>query len=121
MRRIAVVMTALLALGITGCAQPPKPPAKADRFDFKTPRTPYAAAICIARNARLRFPNVAADERLLGEASMEVVVRSSGNPQGTLAVTEIHNDGVLSRVTVLVMPAVRADHQDFARQLIGDC
>ncbi len=122
MKHIAAMLTSLLILGVAGCAAPPPAPPEVveegERFTFRTARTPYAAAICIARNANGRSGNIAAEERLLGESSMEVVVRSG---RETLAVAQVHNDGVFSAVSIWVSRLVRADREGFARQLMADC
>jgi len=118
-RHIAVILAWLLALGIAGCAQPPKPGVEdGEAFGFKTARTPYAAAICIARNAKSRPGNITAEERLLGETSMEVIVRSRGE---TLAVAQVHRDGLFSTVSVRVTASMGSGREGFARQLMADC
>ena len=118
-QHIAVILTWLLVLGIAGCAQPPKPGVEdGEVFSFKTTRTPYTAAICIARNAKSRPGNMTAEERLLGETSMEVIVRSRGE---TLAVAQVHRDGLFSTVSVRVMTSIGSDREGFARQLMADC
>lgn len=123
MKRVAAALGGMLLLGITACVQVPERPDEGTRFDFNIPQTPYTAAICIARNARNRLPNVAAQERLLGESSMEVVVRTLGNPGGTLALAQIHHDraGSTVSISILVTPLVRRDREAFARQLISGC
>ena len=121
-KNIAVMLAWFLVLGIAGCAQTPKPaePAVEDgeRFNFKTARTPYSAAICIARSAKSRSGNITAEERLLGESSMEVIVRSRGE---TLAVAQVHRDGLFSTVSIRVTTSIRSDREGFARQLMADC
>ena len=118
-KRIAVIPAWLLLLGIAGCAQAPKPGVEdGGIFIFKTARTPYAAAICIARNAKNRPGNMTAEEKLLGETSMEVIVRLRGE---TLAVAQVHRDGVFSTVSVRVTTSIGSDREGFARQLIADC
>ena len=118
-KHIAVILAWLLMLGIAGCAQTPKPEADdGERFNFSTARTPYTAAICIARNAKSRPGNVTAEERLLGETSMEVIVRSRGE---TLAVAQVHRDGQFSTVSIRVTASMRSDREGFARQLMADC
>ena len=127
MKRIAAMLAWALLLSLPACVEvPPERPEKPDegtRFDFNIPRTPYTAAICIARNARNRLPNVAAEERLLGESSMEVVVRMLDNPEGTLAVAQIHHDraGSTVSISILVTPLVPRDREAFARQLVAGC
>lgn len=121
-KHITVIPAWLLLLGIAGCAQTPQPAEPAvedgDRFSFKTARTPYSAAICIARNAKSRPGNLTAEERLLGETSMEVIVRSRGV---TLAVAQVHRDGLFSTVSIRVTTSIRSDRDGFARQLMADC
>jgi hypothetical protein len=121
-KHIIIMLSWLLLLGISGCAQTPQPgePAVEDgaQFTFKTARTPYSAAICIARNAKGRPGNLTAEERLLEETSMEVIVRSRGD---TLAVAQVRRDGQFSTVSIRVMTSVRSDREGFARQLMADC
>jgi outer membrane lipoprotein SlyB len=119
MRRITVILAWLLLLGISGCAQTPQPRVEdGENFNFKTARTPYSAAICIARNAKGGPGNLTAEERLLEETSMEVIVRSRGD---TLAVAQVRRDGQFSAVSIRVMASVRSDREGFARQLMADC
>ena len=87
-----------------------------DRFAFQIARTPYSAAMCIGKNAKAR--SAAAEERLLGDSGMEVVVRGSGS---TLAVAQIQRAGTLSNVNVLVGNSVSGDRAAFARSLVAGC
>lgn len=121
MKHIAGMLASFLMIGIAGCVYAPQEKAEGERFNFKTARTPYSAAICIARNANGRSGNISAEERLLGESSMEVIVRSLGWTGGTLAVAQVHRDGVFSTVSIWVTNLIRADRVSFARQLMGDC
>jgi len=109
----------VVLLGSAGCVHVGKIDA-ARPFSFESGRTPYAAAICIARNAK-SLQNITAEERLLGDASWEVVVRDSGWTAGTLAVAEAHNNGTGSLVSVRVTGLQRGDPENFARQLMADC
>ncbi|HET6492653.1 MAG TPA: hypothetical protein VFG44_06735 [Burkholderiales bacterium] len=121
MRRFAVMFGWLLIVGIAGCAHSPGGKIDAAKaFSFESGRTPYSAAICIARNAK-SLPDITAEERLLGDASWEVVVRRSGWTAGTLAIAQAHNNGIGSIVSVQVTDLQRGDHQSFARQLLADC
>jgi hypothetical protein len=121
MKRSAALLGGLLLLAGSGCIQGPGGKMEAAKaFGFESGRTPYAAAICIARNAKA-LPNVTAEERLLGQASWEVVVRESGWAAGTLAVAEAHNTGSGSLVSVRVTDRQRGDHESFARHLLADC
>lgn len=116
--RIWLIPMALPVL-LAACAPTPeRPPEQGDRFAFRTAHSPYAAAICIARNARGRS-GTAAEERTVGDSSTEVVVRAQGG--ATLAVARIDNDGTFSKASVHVTPAVRADRAGFARQLMQGC
>lgn len=87
-----------------------------DRFAFQIARTPYSAAMCIGKNAKAR--SAAAEERLLGDSGMEVVVRGSGS---TLAVAQIQRAGTFSDVNVLVGKSVSGDRAAFARSLVTGC
>jgi hypothetical protein len=121
MKQFAVAFGWLLILGIAGCAHSPGGKVDAAKpFGFESGRTPYSAAICIARNAK-SIPDITAEERLLGDSSWEVVVRQSGWTAGTLAVAQAHNNGTGSIVSVHVTDLHRGDHQSFARRLLADC
>lgn len=121
MRRFAVMFGWLLIVGIAGCAHSPGGKIDAAKaFSFESGRTPYSVAICIARNAK-SLPDITAEERLLGDASWEVVVRQSGWTAGTLAVAQAHNNGIGSIVSVHVTDLQRGDRQSFARELLADC
>lgn len=110
-----------LAFGAAGCVQPPERPVdREERFAFRTARTPYAAAICIGRNAKGRS-GVTAEERLLGASSMEVVVRSGSRSRDTLAVAQVIRDGSFSNVSILVTKVIGAEREGFARALMTDC
>lgn len=99
-----------------GCVQPPPaPPPKP--FAFESGRTPYSAAICIARNAR-NLANITAEERILGDSAWEVIVRAGAE---TLAMAEAHNRGTGSLVTLRVTRDYRGNPADFARRLLSDC
>lgn len=109
---------ALLALLAAACAPAPERADPGDRFAMRTALTPYAAAICIARNAR-QGAGAVAEERTVGESSTEVVVRAA---QGeTLAVARVDHEGTFSRASVLVTPAVRGDRERFAHRLMSGC
>ena len=88
----------------------------ADRFAFQSARTPYSAAMCIGRNAKAR--SAVAEERLLGDSGMEVVVRGSGS---TLAVAQIQRAGTFSDVNILVGKSVAGDRAAYARSLMAGC
>jgi hypothetical protein len=122
MKQFAAWIAALVVLGLAGCAQTPEQAIdQGDRFNFTSAHTPYSAAICIGRNAKARGGGVSAEERLLGESDMEVVVRDSPGTRGdTLAVAQIRRGNPLSTVTITVNRSVR-DRQGFARQLMSGC
>ena len=108
----------LLTLMLAGCAEQPQRPADpGEQFAFKVARTPYAAAICIGRNAKAR-PGAAAEERTLGESGMEVIVRSSGT---VLADAKIVRDGTFSSVNIVVTRQAGSDRSGFARALVAGC
>lgn len=105
---------------IAGCATSPDGVLKDGApFEYRSARTPYAAAICIARNANTM--GAAGQERLLGEASTEVVVRPSSGSSDTWAMAQIHRDGLFSKVLVRVDRAVRGDIKAFANKLTEGC
>ena len=123
MRKIAALIGTVVVLVLAGCVQTPEQAIdEGERFNFTSAHAPYSAAICIGRNAKARGGGVSAQERLLGESDMEVVVRDSPGTRGdTLAVAQIRRGNPLSRVTVSVTRSVRGDRQTFARQLMTGC
>jgi len=123
MKRYTVWLTALVVLGLAGCAQTPEQALdQGERFNFTSAHAPYSAAICIGRNVKARGGGMSAEERLLGESDMEVVVRDSPGTRGdTLAVAQIRRGNPLSTVAVSVTRSVRGDRQAFARQLMSGC
>jgi hypothetical protein len=111
----------MVILGSAGCVRVPEGKIDAARpFSFESGRTPYSAAICIARNAK-RLQNITVEEKLLGDAAWEVVVRDAGRAAGTLAVAEAHGNGTGSLVSIRVTALQRGDHESFARRLMADC
>ena len=117
MIRYAAPLAVLALLGFAGCAQTPEQTIDhGDRFNFTSALSPYSAAICISRGVKAR--GGAAEERLLGEVDMEVVVRDGGS---TLAVAQIRRGNPMSSVTISVTTSVRGDRQVFARQLMAGC
>jgi hypothetical protein len=113
-------MLAGLAVVLAAACAPTREriPDEGERYSFRTAHTPYAAAICIARNARARAGS-SAEERTVGASSTEVIVRA-GSGQ-TLAVARVDNEGTFSRASILVTPQVRSDREGFARQLMQGC
>ena len=108
----------LSVLTLAGCVERPERPVDAgEQFAFKVARTPYAAAICIGRNAKAR-PGAAAEERMLGESGMEVIVRSS---DAVLADVKILRDGTFSSVNIVVTKQAGSDRGGFARALVAGC
>jgi len=104
-----------------GCATSPEGIVRDGvKFDFESAHTPYAASICIARNARGMGGGIVGEERLLGDSSTEVAVRPSAGSRDTLATAQIHRNGVLSRATVFVGKGVR-DAKSFAGKLMAGC
>lgn len=95
-----------------------RPPEESMPHVLQTVRSPYAAAICIARNAR-RTAGWTAEERTVGTSSTEVIVRSADG--GMLARARVDDNGTFSKTSVHVSPAVRSDHEAFARGLVHDC
>ena len=106
-----------LVFALAACAAPEPVADSGEQYAFRVARTPYAAAICIGRNAKAR-PGTAGEERTLGESGMEVVVRGSG---GTLAVAKILRDGTFSNVNILVTRMIGSDRSGFARALVAGC
>ena len=113
----------LAVVVLAGCAQTPDQTIdQGERFQFTSASTPYSAAICISRNANARGGGVSGQERMLGDADMEVVVRDAPGTQGnTLAVAQIRRGSPISDVTISVSPSLRGDRRAFARQLMAGC
>lgn len=99
-----------------GCVQAPFT-APETSFTFESARTPYSAAICIARNAR-SLTNVMVEERLLGDTGWEVIVY---NGSDTLAVGEARSRPTGSIVSLRVTPTQRGNPARFAQRLMSDC
>ena len=123
MRKLLLLSGAVWLIGaIAGCATSPEGMVKDGApFDFASALTPYAASICIARNARAMGGGIVGEERLLGDSSTEVVVRPASGSRDILATAQIHRDGVLSKVSVWVGRAVRSDTKGFASKLMAGC
>jgi starvation-inducible outer membrane lipoprotein len=112
----------ILLLALAGCATSPEDVTKdGSRFEFRSMFRPYAAAICIARNAKAMGGGVVGEERLIGESSTEVYVRPSSGSRDALATAQIHSDGLASKVSVQIGPSVRSDKQGFAQRLMSGC
>lgn len=106
---------------IAGCATAPEGLLdQGERFEFSTARTPYTAAICIARNANGMGGGIAGQERTLGDSSTEVVVRPSRGARDTIAIVQIHYVGPLSKVTVSVNRS-QSGRAAFAKRLMDGC
>jgi starvation-inducible outer membrane lipoprotein len=115
-------MLGLAAAWIAGCATSPEGVVKEGaKHEFTSAHTPYAAAICIARNARAMGGGIVGEERTLGDSSTEVAVRPGAGSRDTLATAQIHREGVLSKVSVYVGSGVRGDARIFAAQLVKGC
>jgi hypothetical protein len=121
--RIVALAGTLTLLVLAGCVQTPEQTIDdGERYTFTSAHTPYSAAICIGRNAKARGGGTSAQERLLGESDMEVVVRDSPGTSGdTLAVAQIRRGNPLSTVTVSVSRSLRGDRRSFAQQLLSGC
>jgi starvation-inducible outer membrane lipoprotein len=112
----------IVLLAIAGCATSPEDVTKdGSRFNFSSVHRPYAAAICIARNAKAMGGGIVGEERLIGDTSTEVYVRPSSSSRDALATAQIHGDGLVSKVSVQVGPSVRSDKQGFAQRLMAGC
>lgn len=109
--------TLAVVFALAACAAPEQVADSGEQYAFRVARTPYAAAICIGRNAKAR-PGTAGEERTLGESGMEVIVRGSG---GVLAVAKILRDGTFSSVNILVTKMIGSDRSGFARALLAGC
>lgn len=102
-----------------GCV--PLPTAeKAKQYTFESGRTPYSAAICIARNAK-GMAGLTAEERLQGDVAWEVVVRQSWRGAGALAVADIQPRGSGSTVSIRFTSAHPDQSESFALRLMADC
>ena len=112
----------IVLLAVAGCATSPEGVVKEGaRFDFSSALTPYAAAICIARNARAMGGGITGEERTLGDSSTEVAVRPSSGSSDTLATAQINRGGLVSQVSVFVGRGVRSDAKGFAQRLMAGC
>jgi hypothetical protein len=112
--RIAILAT---ALALAGCPAPlERPEEQPPQYSYRVASTPYAAAICIGRNAKARGQS--AEERTYGESGMEVIVRGSGTP---LATARIVRDGTFSSVSMTVTPQAPGDRGAFSRALMAGC
>jgi starvation-inducible outer membrane lipoprotein len=121
MRRVSGVVFVMMT-AMTGCATSPEDVTReGSRFEFSSVHRPYAAAICIARNARAMGGGIVGEERLIGESSTEVYVRPSSGSRDALATAQIHGDGLVSKVSVQIGPSVRSDKQGFAKRLMAGC
>ena len=110
---IAILATLLLA----GCPAPleraePPPP----QYSYRIASTPYAAAICIGRNAKAR--GYGAEERTYGQSGMEVIVRGGG---GHFATARIVRDGTFSNVSLSFTPQAPGDRGALSRALMTGC
>lgn len=114
---LAALAVPLLLLQLHGCGVAPTRDAD-QSYRYKSARTPYSAAICIARNARSSASGVHAEERTLDASAWEVVVRSRAT---ILAVAEVRDDGVGSAVSIMVDPGVTSGREEFARRLMSGC
>lgn len=118
MKALAKAAACVSLLLVAGCEVAPTR-IDGQPVQFKSARTPYAAAICIARNARERAGgSLQAEERTVGTASWEIVVRSGAS---LLATVEVHDDGVGSAVIVRMTDAAPRDRAGFARRLAEGC
>lgn len=115
-----VIVCLVVAAGTTGCAYAPAERTEAERlFRFESGRTPYSAAICIARNARNHFPSLAAEERLLGAAGWEVVVAAPG--RAPHAVAQVQANRIGSLITLRAAATAPGGQTNFAHRLVADC
>lgn len=119
MRKVVIWGAWCWLFSCLGCA--PLPTAeKAKPYTFESGRTPYSAAICIARNAK-GMAGLTAEERLQGDVAWEVVVRQSWRGAGALAVADIQPRGSGSTVSIR-FTSVRPDQpESFALRLMADC
>lgn len=119
MERFFAWGASLLALVGLGCAQAP-PADRARPYSFETGRTPYSAAICVARNAK-SMPGVTAEERLQGDVAWEVLVRETSSGSAALAIADIQPRGSGAIVTIRSTSVQRGDARSFAQRLMSDC
>lgn len=117
MKAMRNALSWLVGLALAGCAQAPL--ERHAPYTFETGRTPYSAAICIARNAR-NMSGMSAEERIQGNAAWEVVVRESGR-NAHVAVADIQPRGAGSVVGIRVAEPPRGGAAAFAERLLSDC
>jgi hypothetical protein len=111
--RIAILTT---TLALAGCPAPLERPEAPPQYSYRIASTPYAAAICIGRNAKARGQS--AEERTYGDSGMEVIVRGGGTP---FATARIVRDGTFSSVLMTVTPQAPGDRGAFSRALMAGC
>jgi hypothetical protein len=117
MKTMRNALSWLAALALAGCAQAPL--ERHAPYTVETGRTPYSAAICIARNAR-SMSGMSAEERIQGDAAWEVVVRESRR-SAHVAVADIQPRGAGSVVAIRVAEPPREGAAAFAQRLLSDC
>ena len=117
MKNTRNAVSALMVSIVAGCAQAPI--EKMEAHTFESGRTPYSAAICIARNTR-STPGMSAEERIQGNAAWEVVIRESGR-SAPVAVADVQPRGAGSVVSVRVADVSRSAAASFAQRLLSDC
>jgi hypothetical protein len=115
-QRNAAGIAILAMLVLAGCPAPLERPEAPPQYSYRVASTPYAAAICIGRNAKARGQS--AEERTYGESGMEVIVRGGGTP---LATARIVRDGTFSSVLMTVAPQAPGDRVAFSRALVAGC
>jgi len=118
MKKIVTWMVWCGLLLAVGCAPTPKI-EKVKPYAFESGRTPYSAAICIARNAK-SMAGLTAEERLQGDVAWEVVIRQSWRGAGALAVADIQPRGSGSTVSIR-FTGDPDEPESFARRLMADC
>lgn len=118
MKKIVAWTACCGVLLAVGCAPIPEV-EKVKPYTFESGRTPYSAAICIARNAK-SMAGLTAEERLQGDVAWEVVIRQSWRGAGALAVADIQPRASGSMVSIR-FTAYPDEPESFVRRLMADC
>lgn len=111
----------LLIASIAGCASTPGEIVETGaRNDLVGNGRPAEVARCIARNAEAISGNIAATERE-SAGIYEVIVRSTGEASGAIAVARVGPAVPGSSIAVWVTPNMLANPKGYAERLAKGC
>jgi hypothetical protein len=115
MKMLVIGVAALLA----GCITTPQQVREqGQKITFSTAQPPAQTARCLARAAENVSGNFAAQERMNGDGTQEVLVRSVGDIAAVLVIADIHPTGAGSSVTLSVGDLA---HDSLLKQLKDGC